>query len=403
MSLSKPQFENEELISNKRTFENAYMESGGGSSSSGVSNKRVRYSNSNAASPKKRLSNESTNSVDSITKKISKTVTGQLVTKNMYCVNNEPFYLFKFLVDNVAKNYYGNSNMFKTLKIDFVYEIELVYENKRLAIANATLCKDIEKVVVVKQFVDPSDFDSEDTITVGAKLMCGFKLLDNDLFKAVFIVNYGETLDNSRLAQIECMANLKRWAASIKDETISDENSLLAYFHNRQDVMVTLYRIKCNQSNGNFKNFALQNITQISTSDDDFYIQEDDESATSISRLNKRIYYNEITKVNVERQSEDRFSISYQMKETDDEWHRGSFFIKQNNNGGGNDKKNDAKVEKLEKLETDLNQLNDLIENDILRVYICVSVDMTSNNCNNNCNVLGFTKIEIDSDVFEGV
>nr|AIW01500.1 late expression factor 3 protein [Spodoptera frugiperda multiple nucleopolyhedrovirus] len=361
--------------------------------------KRGRY-----ASPKKRMSNGSTTSVDSASKKIPKSVIGQLVTKNMYSVNNEAYYLFKFLVDNVPKNYYGNHHMFQTLKMDAVYEIELVYENKSLSIAKVTECKNVDKTVLAKHYVELSDFDGEDTISVLAKLKFGFKILDNDTYKAVFVVNHGNSLDNSCPVQIECMANLKRWAASIKDESITDENSLLEYFNYFQNQVFSLNRIKCQQSNGNFKNFALQNITQISVSKvTDFEIDEDLDNINNISRSNKRIVTGFVDKVNVERQSDERFSISYLLKERDDdEWIRASFYVKNlqnnnNNNSGGNDKKND-KMEKLEKLETDLNQLNDLIENDILKVQIYVAYDYVTK----NCNVLGLTKIEIDTDNFEG-
>ncbi|ACI47462.1 LEF-3 [Spodoptera litura nucleopolyhedrovirus II] len=391
MSFSKNiDFENE--MKRPRHDSSSSMDGNASSSS-----KRPRYSN-NQSSPTKRLSNGSTTSVESVSKKIPKSVTGQLVTKNMYCVNNEAFYLFKFLVDNVPKNYYGNNNMFQSLKCDHMYELELVYENKRLAIAKATQCKNTEKIIMVKRYVEPIDFDGEDTITVGAKLKFGFKLIDNDSYKAVFIINHGDDLDSSCPVQIECMGNLKRWAASIKDENIIDENSLLEYFNERRDTMFNLYRIKCQQSNGNYKNFSLQNITQISSmAEPEFEIDEDEDNVTNISRLNKRVVHGLVNKVNVERQSEDRFSISYQVV-NDDEWIRGSFFIK---NQQYNDKRND-KMERLEKLETDLNQLNDLIEGEILKVEIYVAVDIGSK----NCNVLGLTKIENEANdrvTFEGI
>ncbi|AIZ48651.1 lef-3 [Agrotis segetum nucleopolyhedrovirus B] len=356
--------------------------------------KRVRTGTEGSGSPQKRLSNVSTTSSDSTTKKIGKTVTGQLVTKNMYCVNNEAFYLFKFLIENVSKNYYGNAGHFQTLRIDATYEIELVYENKRLGIAKATECKDSEKVVVVKRFVEQGDFDSEDTVSVAVKFKYGFKVLDSDSYKAVFIVNYGDKYENCQHVQIECMANLKRWSACIKDETIFTEHNLLEFFHNAQNQMFNLCRVKCQQSNGNYKNFSIQNITHLSLAvvKPACLINEDPESVSSISRSNKRILHGVVSKINVERQSSERFSISYMLKNESEEWVRGSFYVRQN------DKKND-KLEKLEKLETDLNQLNELIENDILTVYIYVAVDLSTK----NYNVLGLTKMELDSDTFEGV
>jgi hypothetical protein len=396
MKNTTAEIDNELSSSLKRSLDDVSLE--GNASYEG--GKRPRYSNNGKNNSTKRMSSGSTASVDSMTKKISKTVTGQLVTKNMYCVNNEAFYLFKFLVDNVPKNYYGNNNLYQTLKLDNVYEIELVYENKRLAIDKATLCKNTDKTIMVKRYVEPIDFDGEDTITVGAKLKYGFKLIDSDAYKVVFIINHGDGPDNYCPVQIECMANLKRWAACIKDDTITNERSLLEYFNAAQNKMFNLYRVKCQQSNGSYKNFSIQNITQISMiNDPDFEIDEDEDNLSNISRSNKRVVCGQIGKVNVERQSDDRFSISYQLVDDRDEWVRGSFYVK--NNYQQNDKKNNGndKMDKLEKLEIDLNQLNDLIDDDIYKVFIYAAVDVVTN----NCNVLGLTKIEIDTDSFEGV
>lgn len=359
-----------------------------------VEKKRAR--NVGQQSPQKRVSGGSMTSNESMTKKIGKTLTGQLVTKNMYCVNNEPFYLFKFLIENVSKNYYGNASHFQSLRIDAIYDIELVYENKRLGIAKATECKDTEKVTIVKRFVEQSDFDGEDTVSVAVKLKYGFKVLDSDMYKAIFVVNYGESIDNYYQVQIECMANLKRWSGCIKDETIVDEHALLEYFYNAQNQMFNLCRVKCQQSNGNYKNFSIQNITQLSLAlvKPACLINEDPDNISSISRSNKRVVHGIVNKINVERQNAERFTIAYTLKNETEDWIRGSFYVRQQQN----DKKN-YKLEKLEKLETDLNQLNELIENDILVVHIYVAVDLTSK----NYNVLGLTKFELHSDTFEAV
>ncbi|ACI28805.1 agip104 [Agrotis ipsilon multiple nucleopolyhedrovirus] len=357
-----------------------------------------KRSRTERSSPQKRLSNVSTTSSDSTIKKIGKTVTGQLVTKNMYCVNNEAFYLFKFLIENVSKNYYGNAGHYQTLRIDATYEIELVYENKRLGIGKATECKDSEKIVVVKRFVEQSDFDSEDTVSVAVKFKYGFKVLDSDLYKVVFVVNYGDNYENCQHVQIECMANLKRWTACIKDETIFNEHNLLEYFYNAQNQMFNLCRVKCQQSNGNYKNFSIQNITHLSLAavKPACLINEDPEKISSISRSNKRVVHGLVNKIKVEHQTPERYSIAYTLKNESEEWVRGSFYVRQQQQQ--NDKKSD-KLEKLVKLETDLNQLNDLIENDIVMVHIYVAADLSSK----NYNVLGLTKIELDTDIFEGI
>ncbi|AAZ38264.1 LEF-3 [Agrotis segetum nucleopolyhedrovirus A] len=366
-----------------------------------IPKKRSRMQQQQQESPQKRMSTGSVGSNESTTKKIGRIVTGQLVTKNMYSVNNEPFYLFKFLIENVSKNYYGNASHFQTLRIDTTYEVELVYENKRLNIAKITECKDREKIILMKRFVEQSDFDGEDTISVAVKLKYGFKVIESDAYKVVFIVNYGETYETCYQVQIECMANLKRWSACIKDASIVDENDLLEYFYKAQDKMFSLCRVKCQQSNGNYKNFSIQNITQMQAAPQKpvCTINEDPNNISSISRSNKRVLEGLLKKITVERDSEYRFTVSYMLKDEntdgdlEEESVRASIYIRQQQN----EKKN--KVDKLEKLETDLNQLNELIDEDIVNVYIYVTVDLISK----AYNVLGLTKYEIDSGTFEGL
>lgn len=356
-------------------------------------------------SPQKRVSMESNASNASSSKKIGKTVTGQLVTKNVYFINSEPFHLFKFLVDNVSKNYYGNASLFQSLRDDATYELELVYEHKRLAIAKATECKNVENMMLIKKHLEQSDFDGEDTVSVLVKLKYGFKVIDCDAYKCVFIVNYGND-EASHAVQIECMTSLKKWASCIKDENIVSESNLLEFFDSCQNQMFNLCRVKCQQSNGNYKNFSIQNITYMTPVDNPVCdIAENEDKIMNISRLNKRIVFGEIHKCNVSHPSPERFMLSYTLKNNDsDEIIRGSFFVKNsssNNNGNNNsnnNKKND-KFDRLEKLETDLNQLQDLIESDIIKVYIYVAADLSTL----NYNVLGLTKIEIDTDNYEGV
>ncbi|AYN45040.1 lef-3 [Alphabaculovirus alterspexiguae] len=353
-------------------------------------NKRTKHS------PQKRVSMESNASnASSSSKKIGKTVTGQLVTKNMYCINNEAYYLFKFLVDNVSKNYYGNAGHFQSLRDDATYELELVYENKRLAIAKATECKNVENMILIKKHLEQSDFDGEDTVSVTVKFKYGFKVIDSDAYKCVFVVNFGDAYENCRAVQIECMTSLAKWANCIRDEDIISESNLLEFFDSSQNQTFNLCRVKCQLSNGNYKNFSIQDITYVTRVDTPACdIAEDEDAIANISRLNKRILFGEIKKCNVTHPSPERFTVTYTLKDPEfkEEIIRASFFVKIN------DKKND-KFEKLEKLETDLNQLQDLIESDIIKVYIYVSVDLSTK----NYNVLGMTKIEIDTDIYEGL
>jgi hypothetical protein len=337
-------------------------------------------------SPQKRVSSGSTGSEKSGVRKLE-TVTGQLTCKNMFCVNNEAFYFFNFMVNNVSKTYYGNAGHFQQLRVDTTYTIEPVCD-KRVYISKITECKNVEKAIVIKRFVEQNEFDCEETVSVVAKFKYGFKLLDSDLYKCVFVINYGDSYENAAPVQIESQANFRKWAACIKNETITDEHMLLEYFANAQDQMVNLYRVKCQQSNGNYKNFALQNMTYMTTADKPVcQISEDVDTINSISRSNKRVMMGVIEKLSVERQSNERFTINYVL-ENELEPVKASFYAKQIN-----DKKND----KLLQLETDLNQLNDLITNNVDRViiYVVAGVNMTGNT---NYNVLGLTKQNLDND-----
>nr|BAE06246.1 late expression factor 3 [Mamestra brassicae multiple nucleopolyhedrovirus] len=350
-----------------------------------VSAKRLKNS------PQKRVSSGSTGSEKANPRKLD-AVTGQLTSKNYYCVNNKAYYFFNLLVDNVSKTYYGDASHFQQLRVDATYTIEPVCDksdnkiDNHIYISKVTECKNVEKIVVIKRFVEQNEFDCEETVSVVAKFKYGFKLLDSDLYKCVYVINYGDSYKSAASVQVECQANFRKWAACIKDETIMDEHMLLEYFSNVQDQMVNLYRVKCQQSNGNYKNFALQNMTQMSIAEKPVCkISEDDDNIISISRSNKRVIAGAIEKLTVERQSNERFTFNYVL-EKETEPVRAYFYVKQQN-----DKKND----KLLQMETDLNQLNDLIVNNVVRVYIYVVAGLNTTGTT-NYNVLGLTKQDLD-------
>nr|QEE80000.1 lef-3 [Mamestra configurata nucleopolyhedrovirus A] len=339
-------------------------------------------------SPQKRVSSGSTGSEKASTT-IIPTVTGQLRSKNMYCVNNKAYYFFNFTVNNETKTYYGNAGHFQQLRIDATYTIEPVCDQD-VYISKITESKNAEKIVVIKRSVEQNEFDCEETVSVVAKFKYGFKLLDSDLYKCVYVINYGDSYENSSSVQIECQANYRKWADCIKNETITDEHMLLEYFKNVQDQMMNLYRVKCQQSNGNYKNFALQNMTQMSIAEKPVcQISEDEDNIISISRSNKRVIAGVIEKLTVERQSNERFTFNYVL-ENETEPVRACFYVKQQN-----DKKND----KLLQLEANLNQLNDLIVNKVHRVYIYVVAGLSTTGTT-NYNVLGLTKQNLKDDLY---
>ncbi|AKN80581.1 Late expression factor 3 [Perigonia lusca single nucleopolyhedrovirus] len=326
-----------------------------------------------------------------------KTVKGELVGKNSLSINNETYYLLKFLVDNVSKEYYGDASQYHGLKINGVYDISLNYINKKICLGACTESKSVNKNINVLRFLTKNNFEGNDTVSICVRFKYGFKLIDNnDMYKFVCIINYGKSYENSEPYQIECMGKFNNMCSMIKDESsITDEHELLNYFEQCRDKDVILYRVKCYQNQTNsFKNFSIQTISQMKTSDEQQDFDYDENKLVNLSRINKRVVFNRAVKLNAEHvtgQNYDKFVISY---ETSGNEPIQSVLYNNNNNF---QKKNADK--NLQRLETDLNQLNDLIENELSSVFIYETVDLS----NSNRSVLAITKVDLESETYEGI
>ncbi|ABF47407.1 LEF-3 [Clanis bilineata nucleopolyhedrovirus] len=307
----------------------------------------------------------------------------QLMSKNMLSINNELFYLFKFLIEDKCKDYYGDAGQFSALKIDGVYDLSLNYDNKKIYIGTYKECQKTNALSCVSKYVKYDNFDANDTVNVYAKFKWGFKLLNDSVYKFVVHVNVGNSLEMCEVKQVECTAKFDRLKESIKNEVINSQSDLLQYFHNLQDNIIVLNRVKCSQNNLNFRNFSLQNISEIKMPENlnNFNVEDEDEMAVvNISRSNKKILCHEVVSVTSEHVPAancDRYSINYETRQKAS--HQASFF---------NKTKNDHT------LDTDINQLNELIENNIIQVFVYEIVDMEK--CNRN--VLAITKFEVDNE-----
>nr|WUR10774.1 LEF-3 [Calliteara abietis nucleopolyhedrovirus] len=360
----------------------------------------------------KRISTSSEGSCTSngsgIIKRNFKTFTGELLTKTLMSINNEIFYLFKFLFDNVTKEYYGNANQYHNMRVNSVYEIKLNYENNKIYVGEFKLNNAKDKSVRVQQQLRLDNFESGDTVSVYAQLKCGFKMIDSNCYKMVLHLFYNDALsaEISTLKEIECSANLKKFSEAIKDCEIMNENDLLSYFHANQDKIVVLQKIKCNQINNNLKNLNLQTFTQILLekdpskcakfhNDGDATTDETNElEIQNISRSNKQILKGEISTLTANIANEERLSISYQLKTGPGKIIKASFFKNNYNNNTSNASSTGNVNKNFSYLEVNMNQLNELIENELALAYIYVTYDYK------NYNLIGLTKYEIDSELY---
>ncbi|AKC91762.1 lef3 [Lambdina fiscellaria nucleopolyhedrovirus] len=383
-------------------------------------------------------SNASSNGTSSsTTRKNFKTVVGELVAKNTMSINNESFYLFKFLINNNAKEYYGDVAQFHAMKLNCVYEMTLNYQSRKICVGSFKECKHKERNVIVKRALSQFEFTGKDNVSVYANLWCGFKCMDVnsvDNYKMVFrifcdnndkVKNYHNNDDNdndeydddngTRIKEIECTSTLKKFSEAVQDSIIVDENDLLTYFNLNAGKTMILHRIKCNENNGGYKNFQIQPITKIeAAASETLKMNVDDNFVDNVSRKNKQILKARITFLNAEiinNSSFNRFLITYKVEDNDDSVVRASFFYDNNNNaarfGNGNATTTVTKnkragedvVRNVKKMETDLNQLSELIDNGICDVHIYVNVDHDGN----NYQVMGVTKRDIAMQTYEAI
>ncbi|AHH82645.1 LEF-3 [Buzura suppressaria nucleopolyhedrovirus] len=360
----------------------------------------------------KRLSTMSASSSGSSTistvRKNFKCVTGELISRYTVSLNKTSNFLFKFLIDNTDKQYYGTSDQFFKMKLNATYEINLTFENKKIWIESYKECKPKQLEDNVKKCLLHSDLDSNDTISVYAKMKHGFKTIDN-FYKIVYHVLIGNQVEESTLYEIECTGTLLKIAKALKkDHLLTTDNALLAYFFENCDRMYRLHRIKINLSNNVYRSFAIQNETYLELINDEdtdnatdnnrdtFVIDNDDNNVINLTRKNKRILSAEVSKIHADYMDYDKpkLSLSYTVINSDMNICATLFENNRNYSESSNNKNN-----KLERLEIEINQMNDLIENDIYKIYIYVLYDVEKS----VYNILGFTKYEIDSEQYESL
>ncbi|AWW14423.1 lef-3 [Hyposidra talaca nucleopolyhedrovirus] len=348
----------------------------------------------------------------STVRKNFKRVTGELIGQYTVSLNKNVNYLLKFLVDNVNKQYYSTAEQFQKMKLNVFYDIVLTFENKKIWIESYKECKTKNRKTNVKRYLAPTELEGNDTISVYAKMKHGFKTIDG-VFKIVFHILIGDSVEDSTPYEIECASTLNKIIEALKNTSLENDNDLLAYFIKNRDRMYRLCRIKSNLSNTNYKSLIIQSETHFELvdenndeneenkcNDDMFDFNSDNYDVINLTRKNKRVLSAEVSKVQAEYIDCDkpRLSLNYTPKDSDENVHATLFDNSRNCNkeyASSTKKKNN----KFDQLEIEINQMNDLIEDNIYKIYIHVLYDVEKS----LYTLLGFTRYEIDCEQYDSL
>ncbi|AUF81581.1 late expression factor 3 [Malacosoma neustria nucleopolyhedrovirus] len=333
-----------------------------------------------------------------------KSVVGELICSNMVSLDNTHYYLFKFLIDNNEKLYYGNTSQFYNMKNNFMYEIFIERQGRKLYIHNYN---EIEKKskASVKTVLSQNNFDENDTVSVQAKFNFGFKMICGNAYKMTFTIYYGVDEHNKQAVQIESTGDISKFK-NLTNKMVSDENDLLHTFKEMENKIINIYRIKCEQSHDKRKYFNIQNITQIEVVEENkAQIKFDSQDALfDISRMNNKLVIGEKVREFHAKYTPSNNYEKYNIKCTNfkNETIVGAFFLPDNN--GPNKKKDNM----LEKCTIEFNQLEECLNDNIIEMYIYVLVDVDtgadgSAEFQKSFNLLGISVLDVDSLKFESV
>ncbi|ACF05345.1 LEF-3 [Adoxophyes orana nucleopolyhedrovirus] len=317
-----------------------------------------------------------------------KSLTGELINKNFTCINNQTYYLFKFFIDGNNKEYYGYACTYDEMKENVTYTIKVLYSKRTWFIDSFKEVKS-SAVVAPKNELRASDFNSNDIISVIAKLYCGFKVLNSEnMIKLIFLINYQINNKETIVAQVECSVNATTLMNVLQRSKISNCNKLLKFLHKNKDKEFVLNRIKCQVMNNDFKSFSIQNITKIELVEETSCVVESVQPTINISRKQKLIMFGRLTDINCQLMSSEkgqRLAIDYNVTDSECSTIKGMFY--------NNDDKETLK------LQVDINQMNDSIQDNLIKGFIYVACDTESD----KINVMGITRYFIDEKLYEGL
>ncbi|AAC70267.1 late expression factor 3 [Lymantria dispar multiple nucleopolyhedrovirus] len=330
--------------------------------------------------------------------KIIKSVSGELLSKNKIDINNKSFFLFKFMINNLERNYYGEGQHFYNMSLNAVYDMTLLLKNRKMYIGEfkKSAAATNSNAVRPSLYLHAKDFEDNSNASVLVRLIAGFKMIDCGLYKMICNLTLHDENDRGQQVQIECTASACKYMNAVKNSKMQNDEDLLGWFHENENKTLALHRIKCQKTNGTFMSLAIQNLTQIEVVSEEERVGLE-EPTSNVSRSNKMVAFGTVRELSVEHaplSKVDRYIIKYKLDDHD-EWLSASYFNDNRYDQSGAQQN----AERFKKLEIDLNQLTEMIENDIITVRIFVVGDLEKK----LYNLLGITKCDVDSNAFEAI
>nr|WRK23175.1 late expression factor 3 [Bombyx mori nucleopolyhedrovirus] len=345
-----------------------------------------------------------------------KRINGKLMGKMTLSIDNEYYYTFRIMSDNKIQEYYGDSQSFKDMEEGKCYDISLNYVKTKFSqmiqINEYKECEmEIETAIPLSAYLTNKHFENEDSVNIIVKYKFIYKKINSNLYKVVFEVAYKNFNDDSDVVQVECFVNAKTLMNLFKNNIkgSDDVNEVFKYLKDNENQIFTIYNIKCQQIfNGAnvYMNWNVVNSTRIElceAKENEAYsnLQNCTNARINISRSNKHVasYNVNMLKSELEENdmSDNKFIVQFKSDElnvadSDDRstssdssrWNKSVFYVNTN-------KKTEA--DSLQKLCADFNQISMLLEDNLIKVTIYVTVE---NGENGNMNVLGLLKYDED-------
>ncbi|AGA16218.1 lef-3 protein [Thysanoplusia orichalcea nucleopolyhedrovirus] len=346
-----------------------------------------------------------------------KQISGKLMSKMRLSIDNEYYYTFRIMSDNKIQEYYGDSQSFKDMEEGKCYEVNLNFVKTKFSqwiqINEYTECDmKLETSTPLIECLTNKHFENEASVNTLAKYKLIYKKINSNLYKIVFDIIFKNLNDDCNVVQIECSANAKTlinlFKSNIKNS--DDVNEVFTYLKNNENEIFNIYNVKCQQIyNGSnvYMNWNLTNSTRIELcdakgSESFFNLQNCTDTRLNISRSNKYVasYIVDVIKSELEENEtgNNKFVVQFKSDNLNDadcndidskKWNKSVFFVNTTKN---------TEADSLQKLCADFNQITMLLEDNLIKVIIYVTVD---NGENANMNLLGLLKYDQDENEYK--
>ncbi|USC25915.1 lef-3 [Palpita vitrealis nucleopolyhedrovirus] len=341
-----------------------------------------------------------------------KKISGKLMSKMTLSIDNEFYYTFRIMIDNKIQEYYGDSQCFKQMEEGKCYDISLNYVktkfNQMIQINEYKECDmEIDIATPLSEYLTNKHFENEDSVNTVVKYKFIYKKINSNLYKIVFEIVYKNSNDELDVVQIESSINGKTLTNLFKTDIkgSDDVNEVFKYLKNNEDQIFVLYNVKCQQIfNGInvYMNWNIINSTRIepcTAKDKEAFSELVNPLANArinISRSNKIVTCYNIVELKSELEENDvgdsKFIVQFKNEnncEDDKKWNKSVFYV-------NNNKK--TETNSLQKLCADFNQISMLLDDNLIKATVYVTVD--NNSETNNMNVLGLMKYDEDENEY---